>query len=201
MVVDPAARFGRWTVVREAHSADGGQRVHCRCDCGNRANLVVADLVRGEVPACELCAKSDVANAARPTSPPPPPSENPKTRPEPPPRRGRISVPSVKVTLPLRPDQLPRDVLPREGAPAVSIELTIEVEAGDGNRPLAVRATFSSRNYRRAVKAIDELVGNATALIQGRLTGNGELLDAGISVQPKAPAATGSPAGPEVCAS
>jgi len=90
----------------------------------------------------------------------------------------------VKVTLPLRPDQLPRDVLPREGGPNVEIELTIEVEGGQ--RPLLITAVFNSRNYRRAVKAIDEHGGSATVLIQGRLTGAGELLDAGIAVQAKA---------------
>ncbi|GEM_PF-6038550 len=104
-------------------------------------------------------------------------------------RRAVIPVPYVKVTLPLRPEQLPRDVLPREGAPAVPIELVIEVAAEGGKRPLTMRAEVNSRNYRRAVKAIDEFSGNATVLIQGRLTGNYELLDAGLSVQPKVPAA------------
>ncbi len=94
----------------------------------------------------------------------------------------------MKVTLPLRPEQLSRDLLPPEGGPNVEIELTIDVDAGAGKPPLSIRALVNSRNYRRAVKAIDEHGGNATVLIQGRLTGNGELLDAGIAVQPKAPA-------------
>ncbi len=89
----------------------------------------------------------------------------------------------MKVTLPLHPEQLPREVLPREGGPNVTIELTMEVEAGAGKPPLSVRATFSSRNYRRAVKAIDELAASATVLIQGRLTGYFELLDAGIAAR------------------
>lgn len=106
------------------------------------------------------------------------------------PRRTTIPVPSVKVTLPLRPEQFPRDVLPPEGAASVPIEVVIEVAADAGKRPLSIRATFSSRNYRRAVKAIDDHGGSATVLIQGRLTGNGELLDAGIAVQPRAAAVT-----------
>ncbi len=188
--VRPGSRFGRWTVVHEAAPLDGVRRVHCRCTCGNRVNLVVADLARGEVPACEPCEKSDAANTARPPSPPSLPPERRPSRPEPPPHRAQIRVPSVKVTLPLRPEQLPLEVLPREGGPNVTIELTIEVEAGVGKPPLSLRASFSSRNYRRAVKAIDELGGNATVLIQGRMTGNGELLDAGIAVQARAPVAT-----------
>gem|GEM_PF-4325626 len=171
-------------MLHEVEPENGAARVRCRCVCGNLAKLVVADLVRGEDPPCERCAKSDAANASRPPSPPPPPAATRPTRPSPPPRRATIRVPSVKVTLPLRPDQLPRDVLPREGGPNVEIELTIEVEGGQ--RPLLITAVFNSRNYRRAVKAIDEHGGSATVLIQGRLTGAGELLDAGIAVQAKA---------------
>ena len=63
-------------------------------------------------------------------------------------------------------------------------------------RPLTMRAEVSSRNNRRAVKAIDEFSGNATVLIQGRLMGGFELLDVGIGVQPKVAAAPHSPATP-----
>ncbi len=98
-----------------------------------------------------------------------------------------ISAVNVEVTLPLRPEQLPRDVLPPEGAAVVPIEVVIEVDAGAGRPPLSIRAVVNSRNYRRAVKVIDEHGGNATVLIQGRLTGNGELRDTGIAVQPKVP--------------
>ncbi len=181
--LQPGVRIGRWTVLHEVEPENGEPRVRCRCVCGNLAKLVVADLVQGEVPLCELCAKSDAANAARPPSHPPPPAATRAPRPAPLPRRATLRVPAVKVTLPLRPDQLPRDVVPREGGPNVEIELTIEVEGGQ--RPLSITAVFNSRNYRRAVKAIDEHGGNAMVLIQGRLTGTGELLDAGIAVQAK----------------
>lgn len=131
----------------------------------------------------------ETAKATRPEPPSGKAAQKPRAVPPAPlPQKAahRVVVPitQLKVAQPLQPEQLPRDVLPREGGPNVEIELVFALSSAAGKPVLPVRAMFSSRNYRRALKAIDEHGGNAVVLLQGRLTGDGELLGAGISVVP-----------------
>ncbi|GEM_PF-6555559 len=72
----------------------------------------------------------------------------------------------------------------RPRPPRIVPSPTVGGEAADQAR---ASAAFGGRNYRRAAKAIDEQGGNATVLIQGRLTGNLDVLDTGIAVQSKTP--------------
>ncbi len=132
--------------------------------------------------------KVAIPPSTAPASTPPQRAEKPKdVRPESA-RQGAahravVSITQLKVSQPIRPDQLPRDVLPPEGKTNVEIELVFALSSAAGKPVLPIRARFSSRNYRRALKAIDEHGEDATILLQGLLTGGGELLAAGIAVQ------------------
>jgi hypothetical protein len=91
-----------------------------------------------------------------------------------------VLVPAIKVTLPLRPDQLPAI-----GDTVKTLDVAIDL--GDG-RPFTV--PFSGKNYRRALRQVDELTaggGEVVVLLQGRLVAGHRIEGAGLSVQARAP--------------
>jgi hypothetical protein len=78
---------------------------------------------------------------------------------------GRVTVRSLKVAVPLAADSLPRDLVPADG-PAGEPVLLLVFEGG----ALAARARLNGKNYRRALKQIDELgPGNVSVVLQGVL--------------------------------
>jgi hypothetical protein len=104
-----------------------------------------------------------------------------------------IRVPGLKVTVPLAPDVLPRDLVPPDGPPG---EPTLDLVLEGG---LTARAKINGRNYRRMVKQIAELgAGSVSVVLQGVLRPPAEpgepfaLTDAGFQVNVKTP----KPAGP-----
>jgi hypothetical protein len=91
-----------------------------------------------------------------------------------------VLVPAIKVTLPLRPDQLPAI-----GDTVKTLDVAIDL--GDG-RPF--RVPFSGKNYRRALRQVDDLTaggGEVVVLLQGRLVAGHRIEGAGLSVQARAP--------------
>src|SRR4051812_37297878 len=115
-----------------------------------------------------------------------------------------IRVNGLKVAVPLRAADVPRDLVPMEGpAGEPVIELALEGSS------LLVRAKFNGKNYRRMLKTIDEHgAENVAVVLQGTLRPDqgGYILDgAGFQVNvkapkgepPKAEAAPGHPTGPE----
>jgi hypothetical protein len=91
----------------------------------------------------------------------------------------RIPAKSVKATIVLDPATLASIIIPDGAA-----KLLIEVEV-DGR---VVLADLNAKSLRRAVKTITtegpEKVG---VIVQGRLSADNVLLDAGIQAQPRAP--------------
>jgi hypothetical protein len=88
----------------------------------------------------------------------------------------------IKVTLPFPPDQL-KPI----GESVKSVDLTIDL--GDG-RPFTV--PFSGKNYRRAMRQVEELRASGAEVIivmQGRLVANHKIEGAGLAVQVRAPKA------------
>ena len=98
-----------------------------------------------------------------------------------------IRVNGLKVAIPLRAAEVPRDLVPMDG-PAGEPVIVLAVE-GSG---LLVRAKFNGKNYRRMLKAIDEHGPDHVAVVlQGLLRPDGgggfHLEGAGFQVNVKAP--------------
>lgn len=109
------------------------------------------------------------------------------------PTHATIPVPSLKVTVPLRPEALPRDLVPADGPPG---EPTLDLVLDGG--ALTLRATLNGRNYRRLLKQIDEAgAANVAVVLQGALRppagGPFVLEGAWFQVTVKAPRPAGEP--------
>src|SRR4051794_31667437 len=109
-----------------------------------------------------------------------------------------IRVNGLKVAVPLRAADVPRDLVPMDGpAGEPVIELVLE------GSNLLVRAKFNGKNYRRMLKAIDEHgADNVAVVLQGQLRptgGGGYVLEgAGFQVNVKTPGGEANPgAAPE----
>lgn len=91
-----------------------------------------------------------------------------------------MKISALKVSLPPQPDQL------------ASVDETVKtvdlhLDLGD-NRPITVQ--FSGKNYRRALRQIEELRADGSqviVLLQGRLVSGHRIEGAGLSVQVRAP--------------
>ncbi len=76
-----------------------------------------------------------------------------------------IRVPGLKVTVPLKADQLPRDLVPPEPAPVGEPMLELALEGG-----FTARAKINGKNYRRMLKQIAEQGGeNVVIILPGTL--------------------------------
>jgi hypothetical protein len=75
-----------------------------------------------------------------------------------------VRLASLKVTVPLKPEQLPRDLVPPDGPPGEPL-LDLVLEGG-----LTVRARLNGRNYRRMLKQVDDSgAENVAVILQGTL--------------------------------
>ena len=99
-----------------------------------------------------------------------------------------IESTKLKVTLPLKPEQLPESVLPPVGKTG---NVLISIQLNDSNgKPFVVKATLNSKNYRKIIKTIKEKQSDnqeVIVLFQGDLTANRTIEGAGLSVQVKQP--------------
>jgi hypothetical protein len=79
--------------------------------------------------------------------------------------KATIQVPGLKVTVPLAPDALPRDLVPMEGpAGEPTLELVLS------GSPLTARARLNGKNYRKLLKQVAEHgAGNVVVVLQGVL--------------------------------
>jgi hypothetical protein len=76
-----------------------------------------------------------------------------------------ILVPSLKVTVPLVADALPRDLVPKDG-PAGEPTLDLVLEGGS----MTVRAKINGKNYRKLLKQVAEHgAENMAVALQGVL--------------------------------
>ncbi len=76
-----------------------------------------------------------------------------------------ITVPGLKVTVPLAASELPGDLVPMDG-PAGDPVLDLVLEGG----PLTVRARLNGKNYRKLLKQVAEHgAGNVAVALQGVL--------------------------------
>ena len=98
----------------------------------------------------------------------------------------KIATGLAKVTVPLRSDEvdLASALVPE---PQPQPDVTLRIDAGG----VPLRVTFKGKNFRKSVKAITPGV---FVVIQGKLGPGGEVLEAGIILQPSKPASTPAPA-------
>ncbi len=89
-----------------------------------------------------------------------------------------INVKSVKITIPLKAEELPTDCLPPQGQKIVPIPLTFQ--CGD----ITLTATVNGKSYK---KALSKVIPGAFAVIQGKLAPGNEILECGLVVQPPKP--------------
>lgn len=107
-----------------------------------------------------------------------------------------IEVPSIKVSVPIHSDRLPRDVLPPAGAPGSAKAMVTLKLKSDG---LELRAVVKAKSYRDVLTKIDTSPHGAFVVLQGKLKGKNEIVEAGFTVQPIVPkeSASATPPAPK----
>ena len=88
----------------------------------------------------------------------------------------KIAAGPAKVTVPLKADEVDfASVLVPE--PKTQPDVTLRIDAGG----VPLRVTFKGKNFRKSMKA---LTPGVFVVIQGKLGPGGEILEAGIVLQP-----------------
>lgn len=91
----------------------------------------------------------------------------------------KIATNLAKITVPLKADEVDfASVLVPE--PQAQPDVTLRIDAGG----VPLKATFKGKNFRKSVKAITPGV---FVIIQGKLGPGGNILEAGIVLQPPKP--------------
>jgi hypothetical protein len=92
----------------------------------------------------------------------------------------KIAAGLAKVSVPLKADEVDfSSVLVPE--PKTQPDVTLRIDAGG----VALKVTFKGKNFRKSVKAI---IPGCFVVIQGKLGPGGNILEAGIVLQPPKPA-------------
>lgn len=106
--------------------------------------------------------------------------------------RTTYTASGIKITVPLRPESLPRAGVPMDG-PIGDLDWEIVLEGG----ALRITARLNGKNYRKMLKACDAANGNVSVILQGSLrpTQEGQPLvldSAGFQVNVKTPKPEGT---------
>ena len=97
-----------------------------------------------------------------------------------------------KITVPLKADEVDfASVLVPEPKPQPDV--TLRIDAGG----VRLKVTFKGKNFRKSVKAITP---GCFVVIQGKLGPGGNILEAGIVLQPSRATPVSTPVGAEVAA-
>ena len=98
----------------------------------------------------------------------------------------KIAAGLAKVSVPLKADEVDfSSVLVPEPKPQPDV--TLRIDAGG----VLLKVTFKGKNFRKSMKGI---IPGCFVVIQGRLAPGGEILEAGIVLQPPKPAPALAPA-------
>jgi sRNA-binding protein len=96
----------------------------------------------------------------------------------------RISVQSLKITLPLKPEQVSREILPKVGTPGTAKMKVFWDLVLAGQEKQVFRVGFSVKNYRKCLNTLEQHEGSeCIVLLQGKLVNGGVIESAGLSVQ------------------
>jgi len=104
-----------------------------------------------------------------------------------------IEVPSFKVNVPIPTALLPRDILPPVGQPGSS-KATVVLKFASGG--LELRAEVKAKSYRDVLAKVDSSTHGAYVVLQGKLKGKTDIIEAGFSVQPIVPKEPVAPSAP-----
>jgi hypothetical protein len=101
-------------------------------------------------------------------------------------KKATIRIPGIKVAVPLKPDAIPRNLVPMEGpAGEPVLELVLDGSA------LTIEARLNGKNYRKMLKTIAEHgADNVVVVLQGVMRDQGGkfyLEGAGFQVNVKSP--------------
>ena len=110
-----------------------------------------------------------------------------------------IDINSAKISLTIDGHELPRNILPPEGAPGTK-KATVMLQFNAGE--IKITAIVKAKSYREALKKIDAAPHGAIVVLQGKLYPGGSLVDGGFAVQPiklKEPKPTDEPKQPDDC--
>lgn len=66
-IIEPGAKFGKWTVLGEAPKRGDKRMVQCVCDCGRSADVYLTHVKRGVSAGCAPCAKITHGMSKQPT--------------------------------------------------------------------------------------------------------------------------------------
>jgi hypothetical protein len=95
-----------------------------------------------------------------------------------------IQVSKIKVTIAIPSTELPLDILPPEGAPgSAKAVVTLQVQCND----IQMQASLKAKSYRDVITKAQAAPHGAWAVLQGNLGPDGQILEAGLSVQPIVP--------------
>ncbi len=98
----------------------------------------------------------------------------------------KIAAGLSKITVPLKADEVDfASVLVPE--PQSQPDVTLRIDAGG----VLLKVTFKGKNFRKSMKAITP---GCFVVIQGKLGPGGNILEAGIVLQPPKPATVSAPA-------
>ena len=100
-----------------------------------------------------------------------------------------IEVPSIKVSVPIPGSLLPRDILPPAGLPGSSKATVTLKFKSDG---LEFKTEVKAKSYRDVLAKVDSSPHGAYVVLQGKLKGRSEIVEAGFCVQPIVPKEPGT---------
>ena len=105
----------------------------------------------------------------------------------------RVEVQRLKITLLLKPEQIPRNILPVEGTPGIAkMKFYWDIVLVGGQTEQIYRVSFSGKNYRKCLKNIDKCQSegiNCIVVLTGNLVNGFAIENAGLTVQVKIPKA------------
>ena len=95
-----------------------------------------------------------------------------------------IEVASFKVSVPIPGNLLPRNILPPAGMPGFSkATITLKLKC-DGQE---LKAEVKAKSYKDVLAKVDSSPHGAYVVLQGKLKGRNEIVEAGFNVQPIVP--------------
>ena len=106
-----------------------------------------------------------------------------------------IEVASFKVSVPIPGNLLPRNILPPAGMPGFSkATITLKLKC-DGQE---LKAEVKAKSYKDVLAKVDSSPHGAYVVLQGKLKGRNEIVEAGFNVQPIVPKVAAAPAPPSI---
>lgn len=106
-------------------------------------------------------------------------------------RTAKVEITSLKITLPLTPEMVPRDILPPPGTPGgAKMKVFWDIVLTTGDKTETYKVGFAVKNYHKVLDTMAKCEADEKeylVLLQGKLMAGGIIESAGLSVQVKTP--------------